>query len=108
MKHYPAPKTPDSVIHEIHEMARAGASHEEMIARMRELGLWIPPSIKLLSEVTGMAGNEAKYAVHFSRTWQDMLMTNEAVHDAAIEAARMLGATVTERELPAPVELVSK
>jgi hypothetical protein len=103
MKIYPAPKTPEWIVDEIRAMAAAGSPQELMIARMRKSGLSIAPSIKLLSEVCGMDLGDAKRAVHFSSTWADCLQANDALHEAAYQAAIEEGFEVVEIEKPEKV-----
>jgi hypothetical protein len=102
MKRHPVPQTTQRIVEQIHRMASEGATHEEMIATMRSSGLDIIPSIRLLAEASGIAWKDAKFAVHFSKTWSDWLDTNDAVHEAALEAARQSGDPVVERDRYVP------
>ncbi len=103
MKSYPAPKTPQFIVDGVRQMVAEGATHEEMIAKMRADGLSVAPSIMLLSQATGMAVGEAKRTVHFSQTWRDCLAANDALHEAAYQAAIGEGFEIVETELPEPV-----
>lgn len=96
MKHYPAPPLDPTVIESLRRIAESGVTREELIEKMRLAGLSIVPSIRLLSQFAGLSIGEAKEAVHFSRTWADCLQANNAVHQAAFEAARQLGVTEAE------------
>jgi ribosomal protein L7/L12 len=66
-------------------MAAKGDSTEAMIARMREMGLSKPHSIKLLRDAKIMSLREAKEQVHFSPVWSDRLASDEAFHDAVYQ-----------------------
>jgi hypothetical protein len=91
MKSYPAPPIPDYLVAEFRSLAEAGATQQELIAKMRFAGLSIVPSIKMVSLFYGIPTNEAKWIVHFSDTWADCLQANERLHDAAFAAAKELG-----------------
>lgn len=108
MKSYPAPKTPQFIVDGVARMAADGATHEDMIAKMRADGLSIAPSIMLLSRVTGLPVNDAKHAVHFSATWGDCLDANGVLHESAIEAAKILGDEVIERDAEPSLQMAAK
>jgi hypothetical protein len=108
MKSYPAPKTPQFLVDGVRQMAADGATHEEMIAKMRAAGLSIAPSIMLLSQATGLPVNEAKHTVHFSSTWRDCVAANDAHHEGAIEAAKMLGDEAVESCAEPTFQMASK
>ena len=91
MKSYPAPPTPDVAIANMQRLIDSGASQVELIAAMRDAGLSIIPSIKLLVHFYGLSFSEAKAAVHFSETWADCREANDALHDAAEAAAKTIG-----------------
>src|ERR1700678_3048259 len=91
MKSYPAPPIPEATVAAMQQLVDAGASQTELIAAMRDAGLSIVPSIKLLSRFYGISSGDAKSAVHFSGTWADCRESNDALHDATEMAAKELG-----------------
>jgi hypothetical protein len=91
MKSYPAPPIPEATIAAMQQLVAEGATQVELIGAMRNAGLSIIPSIKLLVRFYGLSTTDAKVAVHFSETWADCRESNEALHEAAFEAARQLG-----------------
>jgi hypothetical protein len=91
MKSYPPPPIPDSIIQSMQQLVDRGATQAQLIAAMRETGLSIIPSMKLLIRFYGLTHSEAKRTVHLSSTWSDCYQANEALHDAAFQAARQLG-----------------
>jgi hypothetical protein len=86
MKRYPAPLVPDTIIAAMQRLADSNATQGELIAAMREAGLSIIPSIRLLARFRGLTTNQAKIAVHSSETWADCRESNDALHDAALAA----------------------
>jgi hypothetical protein len=91
MKSYPAPPIPEATVAAMQQIVDAGASQTELIAAMRDAGISIVPSIKLLARFYGLSSSDAKSAVHFSETWADCRESNDALHDAAEIAAKELG-----------------
>jgi hypothetical protein len=91
MKSYPAPPIPEATIAAMQLLVDAGTAQTELIGAMRDAGLSIIPSIKLLVRFYGLSFGEAKAAVHFSETWADCRKNNDALHEAAFQAAKQLG-----------------
>jgi len=91
MKSYPAPPIPEATITAMQRLVDAGNTKAELIGAMRDAGLSIIPSIKLLVRFYGLPFGEAKAAVHFSETWADCRKSNDALHEAAFQAANELG-----------------
>jgi hypothetical protein len=58
---------------------------------MRDAGLSMVPSIKLLATFYGLSMTDAKFAVHRSATWADCRESHESLHESAFEAALGLG-----------------
>jgi hypothetical protein len=100
MKSYPAPPIDESIIHAMQQLVNSGCRQAELIPAMRDAGLSIIPSIKLLTRFYGLSSSDAKKAVHCSETWADCRKSNEALHETALEAARQLGF----EEVPQPQE----
>jgi len=101
MKSYPAPPIPEPTIAAMRQLVDAGATQSELIVAMREAGLSIIPSIKLLIRFYGLSPSEAKSAVHLSETWADCRESNDALHESALQAAKQAGfeqATVNIRQ----------
>jgi hypothetical protein len=90
LKSYPAPSIPDDIVTNIRNLAASGASQDDVIQKMRDSGLNIIASIKLLKRFFPLSTNEAKYVVHCSNTWSDCRAANEAIHEAAFQAAEEL------------------
>ena len=90
MKSYPAPPIPDDIVTNIRKLAASGASQGDLIQKMRDSGLNIVASIKLLKSFFPLSSNEAKHIVHCSQTWSDCRTSNEAIHEAAFQAAEEL------------------
>ena len=90
MKSYPAPPIPDDIVTNIRNLAASGASQDDLIQKMRDSGLNIIASINLLRRFFPLSTNEAKHIVHRSKTWSDCRASNEAIHDAAFQAAEEL------------------
>jgi hypothetical protein len=67
------------------------ATQTELIGAMRDAGLSIIPSIRLLVRFYGLSWSEAKAAVHLSETWADRRKSNDALHEAAFAAAKEFG-----------------
>jgi hypothetical protein len=91
MKSYPAPPIPPQIIDQMRTLASTGASLEAVIQQMRDSGLSIVPSIRLIESIFGLAPSDAKRIVHLSRAWQDTRSTNDALHESALSAAKELG-----------------
>ncbi|MGD0799119.1 MAG: hypothetical protein ABR910_15500 [Acidobacteriaceae bacterium] len=91
MKSYPAPPIPEATIAAMQQLVDGGASQTELIAALRDAGLSIVPSIKLLSRFYRLSSSDAKSAVHLSETWANCRESNDALHDTAETAARELG-----------------
>jgi len=91
MKSYPAPQTPPEIVEKIRRSIEAGHPQEQVFAEMRQLGLFMTDSIKLTCKLYGMSPTDAKVAVHYSQTWADCRESNEALHEAAYQAAKELG-----------------
>lgn len=85
------PTVSDALIAELENFVRAGATQERLISLMRERGLSIIPSIRLVSLFYGLSTYEAKRLVHFSSTWADCLSVHDRLHDEAIRTAEELG-----------------
>jgi len=75
----------------LRESVASGANREDLIHTMRTSGLNQIACIKLLRDLCGISLGDAKEAVHYSRTWADHRESNDALHDAAAQAARDLG-----------------
>jgi hypothetical protein len=97
IQHYPAPPTDPDIVERIRIRVAEGASQVEVIEEMRREGLSIIPSIKLIRQFFGLSANDAKIAVHYSETWSDCRKANDALHDAAFQAAKELGFEEVDR-----------
>jgi len=86
-KSYPAPPIPEATIAAMQQLVANGATQVELIGAMRNA----VPSIKLSVRFCGISTRDAKIAVHFSATWADCRESNDALHEAAFEAAKQLG-----------------
>jgi hypothetical protein len=72
-------------------LASSGAPIEVVIQQMRDAGLSIIPSIRLVESIFGVAPAEAKRAVHLSSAWQDSRTVNDSLHESALSATKQLG-----------------
>jgi hypothetical protein len=59
-------------IAQVQDLLAAGASLDEAIARMKQIGFSPIESIKGLMEVTGSPLADATRAVHFSSAWPEL------------------------------------
>jgi len=75
---------------EIEALLSSRANLDEVIDRMRLLGLNKIESIKLLRDRTGVALGEAKEIVHLSPAWGDRFDSDNGLHDAVERAAESL------------------
>jgi hypothetical protein len=91
MKSYPAPPIPEATIAAMQRLVDTETTQTELIGAMRDAGLSIIPSIRLLVRFYGLSWSEAKAAVHLSETWADCRKSNDALHEAAFSAAEQLG-----------------
>ncbi len=57
-----------------------GATHEELIALLKERGLSRVESIRVLAVVARLPIREAKERVHFSRAWRAEMTAAEEFH----------------------------
>ena len=90
MKSYPAPPIPEATIAAMQRLVDRETTQTELIGAMRDAGLSIIPSIRLLVRFYGLTWSEAKAAVHLSETWADRRKSNDALHEAAFAAAKEL------------------
>jgi hypothetical protein len=91
MNRYPVPAIPQEIIDKVRHSVDSGMAMEGVIAEMRQLGLFITDSIKLIHRFYGISADQAKMAVHFSNTWADCRESNDTMHEAAFQAATKLG-----------------
>jgi len=91
MKSYPAPPIHEATIAAMQRLVDAETTQTELIGAMRDAGLSIIPSIRLLVRFYGVSWSEAKASVHLSETWADCRKSNDALHEAAFAAAKELG-----------------
>ncbi len=78
-----------AIVAEISGMFARGLDHDEVIARMRALGLHKIECMKLFREYGGVTLGEAKDIVHLSPVWADRYESDEAFHDVAERAAEI-------------------
>ena len=90
MKRLPVPPIPAETIEKIRLSIEAGSPQEAVFTQMRQLGLFMTDSIKLTHQLYGMSPTQAKIAVHYSDTWADCRESNDALHEAAFQAAKQL------------------
>lgn len=76
----------DDLTGAIQKMLASGATHEEVLKYLRNSGLEVIDSIKVLRRATGMDLLTAKREVHYSQTWRDRLDAHERFHDAVEQA----------------------
>jgi hypothetical protein len=79
-----------AIVAEISAMLQSGREHDEVISRMRALGLHKVECIKLLRDFGGIKLGKAEDIVHLSPAWADRYEFDEAFHDAADEALQLL------------------
>jgi hypothetical protein len=77
-------------LRESRRMYNSGSSIEEVLTFLRRRGATKVESIRLLSELSGLASDEAKPAVHWSDTWRDVRAADEALHTTIERAAKQL------------------
>jgi ribosomal protein L7/L12 len=79
------------LIASLRDSISSGGSREELIRTMKLSGLNQIACIKLLRELSGISLADAKEAVHYSEAWSDHRQSNDALHSAALQAAKELG-----------------
>ena len=82
----PAPVDPRK-LEEIHALLASCSNLDDVISRMRSLGLNKIESIKLIRAHLGTSLGEAKEIVHLSPAWADRFDSDNALHDAFEQAA---------------------
>jgi ribosomal protein L7/L12 len=85
----PRPMDP-AVVAEVAAMLQAGRDHDEVIARMRALGLHKIECMKIFRDYGGVTLGSAKDIVHLSPAWADRYKYDEAFHEAAEQALDMM------------------
>ena len=103
MKHYSAPPIDPEIVQAMGRLVDAGTTPKELISKMREAGLSIVPSIRLLEQFFQMAVPDAKRMVHLSDTWADCRSANDKLHEATYQAAIDEGFEVIEIGQPETV-----
>jgi ribosomal protein L7/L12 len=88
----PAPVDPQK-LEEIHTLLASCSNLDDVISRMRSLGLNKIECIKVIRAHLGVSLGEAKDIVHLSPAWADRFDSDNALHDAFEQAAEIEFAT---------------
>ena len=75
---------------ELRAMLAPGYDVEEVIISMRNKGFSKIDSMKFLRDFASITLHDAKHIVHLSPAWADRYESDEAFHDAAEEAAKII------------------
>jgi hypothetical protein len=78
-------ETYNSLLEYSRQMLLADNDLESILFFLRQHGCTIVDSIRMVTKLQDIDPGEAKLLVHYSETWSDVRLQNEAVHEALLK-----------------------